>query len=80
MKKLFDIIEINNLNSANESSTSWSMVSDNFVLNEENILITCRLMIRLLMSNDEKEIKIDKDLRDNVLAFLKVADANCIRL
>lgn len=72
VKKLYDIVEMNHLNSANESSTSWSMISDNFVLNEENILITCRLIIRLLLLGDEKDSKIDKELKENVLAFFKV--------
>ena len=78
VKNLFAIIEINHLTSSkglkSTASIKWSMIADNFILTEENIVITCRLLLRILFLNDEKDVKIEKDLKESVLAFFKVSD------
>ena len=77
VEKLYDIIELNNLivptGSLPTNAITWSMISDNLILNEENILISCCLMLRLILMN-ENDVKspIDKEIKGDVIKFFKV--------
>ena len=66
------MIKINNLiatESSNAYTITWPMLADNFIVKEENILVICRLLLRLVVNDDAK---IEGDLKDRVLNFFKV--------
>ncbi len=72
LKGLVDIVELNHLRtsvSAKTRTKTWSMISDNFVLSEENILVVCRLSLRMALGED---YKCDKELKELILGVFKV--------
>jgi hypothetical protein len=69
----FLMIEMNNLvatvNGASTESIAWSNLSDNFKLSEENLLISCRLILRLILTADVADLQ--NDLLKRVLDFFR---------
>ena len=58
IKHLFQMIKLNNCDLISSIPTrliSWSLCSDNIILSEENILISSRVLIRLLNESTLKE-------------------------
>jgi len=49
------------------------MISDNFVLSEENILVVCRLSLRMALGED---YKCDKELKELIFGVFKVGFKN----
>ncbi len=76
LKGLVDIVELNHLRtsvSAKSRTKTWSMISDNFVLSEENILVVCRLSLRMALGED---YKCDKELKELIFGVFKVGFKN----
>ena len=72
IQKLFEMIKINNLiatESSNAYTITWSMLADNFIVKEENILVICKLLLRLIVNDDAR---LESDLKDRILNFFKV--------
>ncbi len=65
-------MELNHLTAPVSSQSriqSWSMIADNFIMSEENILIVCRVILRMAISEDSK---CDKELKEIIFGIFKV--------